>query len=69
MLVRSFNLSQSFNYATYLFREKRFKSEINCFCIRTMSAQPSFEPVIYIAAGICDNILSICALDFAKTRL
>jgi hypothetical protein len=34
MLVSSFNLSQSFNYAPYLFCEKRFKSEINCFCIR-----------------------------------
>jgi hypothetical protein len=35
MLVSSFNLSQSFNYAPYLFCKKRFKSEINCFCIRT----------------------------------
>ncbi len=31
----SFNLSQSFNYAPYLFCKKRFKSEINCFFIRT----------------------------------
>jgi hypothetical protein len=30
MLVSSFNLSQSFNYAIC---KKRFKSEINCFCI------------------------------------
>jgi len=35
MLVSSFNLSQSFNYAHYLFSKKRFKSEINCFCIWT----------------------------------
>jgi hypothetical protein len=35
MLVSSFNLSQSFNYAPYLFCKKQFKSEINCFCIRT----------------------------------
>ncbi len=35
MLVSSFNLSQSFFYAPYLFCKKRFKSEINCFCIRT----------------------------------
>ncbi len=35
MLVSSFNLSQSFNYAPYLFCKKWFKSEINCFCIRT----------------------------------
>ncbi len=26
---------QSFNYAHYLFYTKRFKTEINCFCIRT----------------------------------
>jgi hypothetical protein len=38
MLVSSFNLSQSFNYAPYLFCKKRLKSEINCFCIRTQSA-------------------------------
>ena len=37
MLVNSFNLSQSFNYAQYLFYKKRFKTEINCFCIRTLS--------------------------------
>ncbi len=34
MLVSSFNLSQSFNYAPYLFCKKRFKTEINCFRIR-----------------------------------
>ncbi len=34
MLVSSFNLSQSFNQAPYLFCKRRFKSEINCFCIR-----------------------------------
>ncbi len=36
MLVSSFNLLQSFNYAPSLFCKKRFKSEINCFCIRTL---------------------------------
>ncbi len=35
MLVSSFNLSQSFNYTPYLFYKKRFKSEINSFCILT----------------------------------
>jgi hypothetical protein len=35
MLVSSFNLSQSFNYAPNLFWKKQFKSEINCFCIQT----------------------------------
>ncbi len=35
MLVSSFNLSQSFNYTPYLFYKKRFKSEINSFCIWT----------------------------------
>jgi hypothetical protein len=34
MLVINFNLSQSFNYMPYLFCKTRFKSEINCFCIR-----------------------------------
>jgi hypothetical protein len=34
MLVSSFNLSQSFNYAPYLVCKKWFKSEISCFCIR-----------------------------------
>ena len=33
MLVSSFNLWQSFNYTPYLFYKKRFKSEINSFCI------------------------------------
>ncbi len=39
MLVSSFNLLQSFNYAPYLFRKKRFKSEINCFCIQTLVSE------------------------------
>ncbi len=34
MLVSSFNLLQSFNYAPYLLCKKQVKSEINCFCIR-----------------------------------
>jgi hypothetical protein len=33
-VVRHFNLLQSFNYTTYLYK-KRFKSEINSFCIWT----------------------------------
>ncbi len=36
MLVSSLNLSQSFNHAPNLFCKKRFKSEINCFCIWTL---------------------------------
>ena len=36
MVVSSFNLSQSYNYAPYLFCKKRFKSEIDCFCIWTL---------------------------------
>ncbi len=36
MLVSSFNLSQSFNYTSYLFYKKRFKSEINSFYIWTL---------------------------------
>jgi hypothetical protein len=47
MLVSSFNLSQSFNYTPYLFFYKiRFKSEINYFCIWTLtkySAIPSWR--------------------------
>ncbi len=33
--VSRFNLLQSFNYANYIFYKKQFKTEINCFCIRT----------------------------------
>ncbi len=39
MLVSSLNLSQSFNYAPYLYCKKQFKTEINCFCIRTLYAE------------------------------
>ncbi len=50
MLVSSCNLSQSFNYASYLFLKKRFKSEVNCFCIRTqdngMTTSESIEWLI-----------------------
>jgi hypothetical protein len=35
--VSRFNLLQSFNYAHYLFYKKWFKTEINCFCIRTLN--------------------------------
>ena len=34
-MVNSFNLLQSFNYMPNLFYKKRFKSEINSFCIWT----------------------------------
>ncbi len=36
MLVSSFNLSQSFDYTSYLFYKKQFKSEINSFYIWTL---------------------------------
>ncbi len=36
MLVSSFNLFQSFDYTPYFFYKKRFKSEINSFCIWTL---------------------------------
>ena len=51
MMVSSFNLSQSFNYAPYLFYKKRFKSEINCFCTRTLDSSLSFSiglPLTYL---------------------
>jgi hypothetical protein len=47
ILVSSFNLLQSFNYTPYLFYIKRFKSEINAFCIRTLK----FEHGIRISKG------------------
>ncbi len=53
MLGSSFNLSQSFNYAPYLFCKKRFKAEINCFCIRTQESWPnymSFRNLVWVAA-------------------
>ncbi len=37
MFLSSFNLLQSFNYTPYLFYKKRFKSEINSFCIWTQT--------------------------------
>ncbi len=41
MLVSSFNLTQSFKYAPYLFcKKRRFKSEIKCFCIWTLTSRP-----------------------------
>ncbi len=43
MLVISFYLSQSFICAPYLFCNKRFKSEINCFCIRTLNTEQCTE--------------------------
>jgi hypothetical protein len=56
MLVSSFNLSQSFNYMPYLFYKKRFKSEIDSFCIWTLNVVyicimlgGSFATLLYIA--------------------
>jgi hypothetical protein len=48
MLVSSFNLSQSFNYAPYLFFKKWFKSEINCFCILTLIADKTTNVPLWI---------------------
>jgi hypothetical protein len=42
MLVSSFNLSKSFNYTPYLFYKKWFKSEINSFCIWTLTTVQHF---------------------------
>jgi hypothetical protein len=41
MLVSSFNLWQSFNYTPYLLYKKRFKSEIDSFCIWTLYVEES----------------------------
>ena len=43
MLVSSFNLSQSFNYTPYLIYKKRFKSEINSFCLWTLAADKAVQ--------------------------
>jgi hypothetical protein len=48
MLVSSFNLAQSFNYALYLFRKKRFKSEINFFCIQTLNVSTLQERELHL---------------------
>jgi hypothetical protein len=45
MLVSGFNLSQSFNYTPYLFYKKRFKSEINSFCIWTLGKKVPTYPI------------------------
>ncbi len=50
MLVSSFNLSQSFNYAPYLFCKKLFKSDINCFCILT--------PDVSVSKSKCCTIIA-----------
>jgi hypothetical protein len=49
MLVNRFNLSQSFNYAHYLFYNKLFKTEINCFCIRTQDTMSSMERIMMLS--------------------
>jgi hypothetical protein len=55
MLVRSFNLSQSFNYTSYLFNKKRFKSEINSFCIWTLKrVVEACCYICYMAASCCN---------------
>ncbi len=63
MLVGSFNLSQSFNYAPYLFCKKQFKSEINCFCcIRTMKIVNIFVDVEI--KTLCSLLLAYYVEDF-----
>ncbi len=61
MLVSSFNLSQSFNYAPYLFCKKRFNSEINCFCIRTqeeyMENRQIYSLQIYSLSGCATSVI------------
>jgi hypothetical protein len=37
LIGQLFNLLQLFKYTPYLFYKKRFKSEINSFCIWTLS--------------------------------
>ncbi len=79
MLVSCFNLSQSFNCTPYLFYKKRFKSEINSFCIwtlevlentsenrqRNFSAQKNLDPVI----NINDHSWSGLWLTLDKTKI
>ncbi len=43
MLISSFDLSQSFNYTPYLIYKKRFKSEINSFCLWTLAADKAVQ--------------------------
>jgi hypothetical protein len=51
MLVSIFNLTQSFNFTPYLVYKKRFKSEINSFCIWTRQGQiKNFVPAYLTAA-------------------
>ncbi len=49
MLVNRFNLSQSFIYPHYLLYKKRFKTEINCFCIRTQDTMSSMERIMMLS--------------------
>ncbi len=51
-MVTSFNLTQSFNYTPYLIYKKRFKSEINSFCIWTPGGR--IEPK---SVGYTSNLL------------
>jgi hypothetical protein len=61
MLVSSFNLSQSFNYAPYVFCKKRFKSEINCFCIRTLDVPHARLYTSYTALILLKTCLLHCS--------
>ncbi len=63
MLVSSFNLSQSFNYAPYLFCKKRFKSEIICFCIRTQQRSGVASTMFLRSQNI---FLSLCRWNVSK---
>ncbi len=48
MLVSSFNLWQSFNQTLYPFYKKRFKSEINSFCIWTQERKTEIKNLKHI---------------------
>jgi hypothetical protein len=46
-LVSCFNLLHSFNYTPYLFYKKRFKSELNSFCLWAMAQPCTHNPHLY----------------------
>jgi hypothetical protein len=58
-----FYLFQSFNYAPYLFYKKRFKSEINSFCIWTHSRvlHPPPAPLLprYLPSGVRHGVRTL----------
>ncbi len=69
VLVSSFNLSQSFNYTSFLFYKKPFKSEINYFCIWTLAYLPLenntvvVNPLGLVAAEVQDQVKQGRRLD------